>query len=396
MPFQSEKQRRYLHANHPEIAKRWERDYANGGILDINASEEIISDDGNDIELTAYNAAFDDPNDLSTGVKSLFKAKEGGNVRLGPHTATDLLAKKNPDGTRSKYQPPGGGDKGMTSSGGGPSQGTGGSTGWGGPEQKTDKGGEVRSGPADWGQQERAEKEIAKGKSHVTGDDTGAYKGKSAAEMKSLSQASPSHGGLDTEWSQSKEYEDAGFKTVEQQEAQRVKNTNIRIQKEIKEKWKHKINPTLWEQIKSLPTFDFLGIVTAIAKDLYDVHEIKKDMALLESLGLHKGHPSGTNTAYSQLQNYLNQRKFARKDEDDKGDGPELPQVVPIGEEIEAYEDVYAMSPWDRIKANQAKRAMLVEKRIIQDSPIVGESVTDITMQANRGGLANLFRVKNQ
>ena len=31
MPFQSEKQRRYLHANHPEIAKRWERDYAGGG-----------------------------------------------------------------------------------------------------------------------------------------------------------------------------------------------------------------------------------------------------------------------------------------------------------------------------------------------------------------------------
>ena len=32
MPFQSEKQRRFLHANHPEIAKRWERDYATGGI----------------------------------------------------------------------------------------------------------------------------------------------------------------------------------------------------------------------------------------------------------------------------------------------------------------------------------------------------------------------------
>ena len=107
MPFQSEKQRRYLHANHPEIAKRWERDYANGGILDINESEEIIDDGGNEIELTDYNAAFDDPNDFSTGVKSLFRAKEGGNVRLGPHTATDLLAKKNPDGTRSKYQPPG-------------------------------------------------------------------------------------------------------------------------------------------------------------------------------------------------------------------------------------------------------------------------------------------------
>jgi hypothetical protein len=80
MPFKSEKQRRYLHANHPEIAKRWERDYAHGGILDINESEEIISDDGNEIELTDYNAAFDDPNDLSTGVKSLFRAKDGGRI----------------------------------------------------------------------------------------------------------------------------------------------------------------------------------------------------------------------------------------------------------------------------------------------------------------------------
>jgi len=39
---------------------------------------------------------------------------------------------------------------------------------------------------------------------------------------------------------------------------------------------------------------------------------------------------------------------------------------------------------------------MLVEKGIIQENPVVDESVTDITMQANKGGLANLFRVKNQ
>ena len=30
MPFKSEKQRRYMHANLPEIAKRWERDYKQG------------------------------------------------------------------------------------------------------------------------------------------------------------------------------------------------------------------------------------------------------------------------------------------------------------------------------------------------------------------------------
>ena len=73
-----------------------------------------------------------------------------------------------------------------------------------------------------------------------------------------------------------------------------------------------------------------------------------------------------------------------------------VPPVVPIGEEIEEYEGTYAMSPWERIKANQAKRAMLVEKGIIQENPIVDESVTDIAMEANSGGLANLFRVKNQ
>ena len=97
----------------------------------------------------------------------------------------------------------------------------------------------------------------------------------------------------------------------------------------------------------------------------------------------------------SDVMKELTELTKTREDEDTKGDeGP--PQVVPIGEEIEAYEDTYAMSPWERIKANQAKRAMLVEKGIIQENPIVDESVTDITMTANSGGLANLFRVKNK
>ena len=31
MPFQSEKQRRYMHANLPKIAQRWEKKYYAGG-----------------------------------------------------------------------------------------------------------------------------------------------------------------------------------------------------------------------------------------------------------------------------------------------------------------------------------------------------------------------------
>jgi hypothetical protein len=30
MPFKSERQRRFLHAKHPEIAKRWEREEKKG------------------------------------------------------------------------------------------------------------------------------------------------------------------------------------------------------------------------------------------------------------------------------------------------------------------------------------------------------------------------------
>ena len=167
-----------------------------------------------------------------------------------------------------------------------------------------------------------------------------------------------------------------------------------KIQDEIKEKWRHKIDPTLWDQIKSIPTASFLGIITTIFKDMYDVSEMKKDMALLEELGLDKGHPMGTDTAYSQLQDYFAKRKLRKPQEGGDGDGPEvpLPPTIQLLED-EMYASRDGMSAWEIIKANQARKAMLVAKGIHTEDPI-----TDITlrMDANRGGLANLFRVKNQ
>ena len=92
-----------------------------------------------------------------------------------------------------------------------------------------------QGGPQDWGQQERAEQEIAAGAKTVSGDDTGAYKGKSAADMRSLSQASPSHGGMETAWSQKEEYKDAGFKTLADSAAEKAKAEAE--EKSIKEKY---------------------------------------------------------------------------------------------------------------------------------------------------------------
>ena len=337
----------------------------NGGILDIDASEEIISDDGNDIELTAYNAAFDDPNDLSTGVKSLFQAKDGG---------TPQLVKKSKDGKRPGYQGPhgdGGWSPGVSHSGAPASTGS-------------DRG--PRDDPDRFGPTTTTTTTSTTAKHHPgadTGEEEEAYE---IVEGQKVPLSLRGVKGIDPR-------EDPGREDKLRTYTERMND----IQNEIKEKWRKKIDPTLWEQYKSLPTLDFLGILTVIAKDIYDVHQIKKDMAMLEELGLDKGHPSGTDTAYSQLQDYLAKRKLRKKDEEDtKGDGPEVPQVVPVHEEIESYaQSDYYMSPWERMKANQAKRAMLVAKGIIQENPIVDETVTDITMEANKGGLANLFRVKN-
>ena len=200
MPFQSEKQRKYLHANHPEIAKRWERDYATGGISNLFKNRtgfhrgslrhqkehdyKSYEDEGNFMKYLLlsgdrasaygwspeggtgpypwpkidpdkrmdYRQSRDDfetfmkerfmygekksplmkseldkainawlkkqykklvgrdegTEGLATGgISNLFKLKEGGNIRLQPHTASDLLVQKTSSGERPKYQPPG-------------------------------------------------------------------------------------------------------------------------------------------------------------------------------------------------------------------------------------------------------------------------------------------------
>ena len=150
-----------------------------------------------------------------------------------------------------------------------------------------------------------------------------------------------------------------------------------------------------WEVYKSIPAPTLLGI----AKELMAEYKLTKEgNAVLAEWEDLIGGPPGTNPqAYDDLWLALEKRKDKyRYDEDEGPDGLSLTGDV-LAETKEAVEEAPDMiSLWDRIKANQAKRAMLVEKNIIQDSPIVDESVTDITTMANKGGLANLFRVKNQ
>ena len=415
MPFQSEKQRRFLHANHPEIAKRWERDYANGGILDITGDEEITTEDGNDIELTDYNAAFDEP----TGVKTLFQAKDGG---------TPQLAKKSKDGKRPGYAGEDWDWSGLDSSASDPDssasgpaggQSSGGNYGGG---QHHDHENEF-AGISVWKDVDTGDASIAE---QIAADDR-----KRKAELKNLVETGP---GSDVEkydtWEQKFQDIPGALDFKSPQHNPYKSKTNVDYTKSVYEEslanQKAKLKSWGLQQLIPLGIMIAMGVplnlalkafpktislskndIITLVKHSLPVAKAKKEyIAALEN---HKGGLLGQvdinnpnemkskiGTQISGITNEINNLTKTPDDDDTGGDGPEVPQVVPVHEEIQEYEDTYGMSPWERIKANQAKRALLVDKGIIRDNPIVDESVTDINMEPNKGGLANLFRVKNQ
>ena len=425
-------------------------DFKNGGILDIDASEEIISDDGNDIELTAYNAAFDDPNDLSTGVKTLFRAKNGGSYAMqggGPnylgkqpevnvprywksspdHPDTELAyitepekqvlidlnlhggledGKPNtgPNGVIS-LQGDLGGYSASSSSGGDGHAHPGIASQYSTPKKSTRTRTISEDKYEDWRQKELA-KTIATG----PGSDWEKYD-TDLVDTKGDSVMTPQEKYLAKRNMIKSKYTGTSIQR---------KNALTNHYNDERAKLEKAMNNKIFQifglaflgkppTLSSLVSFDPFAEkkLTGLLPEAYALDQLKKQHigdltdikeSLLGQVDILNPNEmkSKMGTQISDITNEINDLTKTKEEDDTKGDGPELPEVVPVHEEIDEYEGTYAMSPWDRIKANQAKRAMLVEKGIIQDNPVVDESVTDITMQANKGGLANLFRVKNQ
>ena len=391
MPFQSEKQRRFLPANHPEIAKRWEREYSHGGILDINESEEIISDDGNDIELTDYNAAFDNPNDLSTGVKTLFQAKDGGRIGYG----------------------------------------------WGGPGGKSPG---TSAGPGPGGQGAVGQATQNPGVTGTTGT-TGSHANK-GWQTYAIGPSTTTKGGDDSIPHHTKDDEEEQKKTdALNRNIQRKKDlARIALQTYKPTAKKEKIENTpeekgFWDQLSTV-----LGILTfgpvivikmpVIVNTLSSVVNTKKNIDKLTTYGIQKGWLSEDMTVDKLTEKFIDHTKKqkAKMDEydslpkghpdkialgielqigktTDDGDGgfddvPELPPQLG-GPSTEEMATEYGMSNFERIKAGQAKYAAYIdkierEKLALEENPIVGTTEMDIIALGNSGGLANLFRVKNQ
>jgi len=367
MPFQSEKQRRYLHANHPEIAKRWERDYAHGGILDINESEEIIDDGGNEIALTDYNAAFDDPNDFSTGVKSLFRAKDGGRISL----------------RRGTSGAPGGGDPGMTSDSSGKGQTH---SGGGGEYQDVHQTGAVTQTPG-----------RTTTTTTTTGD--GVYQDpiitlaerKRQEDLKQMANTyEDTWGKWNDKYDKLNKYSYTGSGVTKRAKLTDKNYNEDRADLE-KKFGKSLVKKILGAIVLGMPISIGYNDIKAV-KSMYDLEQkYRADMGKLKQISIDKGWPEyhhAVDTPFQTIEQLVLDTIRVRDDDDTGGpDGPEPildPTTLEVGTEY--AQGYYGMSDLDRIRAGQAKRAMI--------NP--DWQNTENILVANRGGLANLFRVKKQ
>jgi len=378
------------------------KNYFHGGILDIDASEEIISDDGNDIELTAYNAAFDDPNDLSTGVKSLFQAKDGG---------TPQLAKKSKDGSRPGYGNPFG------------------------YEDAPAHHGDVAHGPG--GRFDQPSGPVSKPQTVPEGINIHGDTGEEAYEMvggQKLYESSWGTGAdprekYDTEKEMLTGIYGTTKKGINTKHAYTTGRTKaayelaLKNQKaKMKSMGKGKLIPALiafvvsgFNPAAAMSTFKVSKIdMLNIVKDSIPVMKAKKahitalEDAKKELLGLVDiNNPNEMvnleeTTDFTKIMNELKDLTKPREQEDDDRGGPELPPQLG-GPSTEEMAREYGMSNLEKIRATQALREQInpdwqltAEAKELKNNPIVSGTETDIIAIGNKGGLANLFRVKNQ
>jgi len=317
------------------------KNYFHGGILGLNESEEIISDDGNDIELTDYNAAFDDPNDLSTGVKSLFQAKDGGRIGFftGMREQEQKAQQQGPQG------PPGGGDPGMT---------------YTAPTTAKHHPG------ADTGEEEEAYVVVNGNKVPV---DSAEYHRIEADKFRAA-----------------QVYKVLKRKDLTKEE----KNKQL--------KWQWDEGQKVWKSISNVKEAFALNPILGILAGWYEGNKLKKEqeaeisklekqLGLLEDWEMKSRHHTVDTPTQILEQRILNLTQPRDRDDIERNEFF-VPTIKLLEEEMDdTQEDYgYVMSDLDRIRAGQAKRAMIQPDWQNPENILV----------ANRGGLANLFRVKNQ
>ena len=367
MPFQSEKQRRYLHANHPEIAKRWEKEYAHGG------------------------------------VSTLFRAKDGGTPRR--RYFTGAYGGGNPNEDRAAEESHANEFAGIDSGGWDPGVSSPGTTSTGGNVNQPNIGPSLHGGPS----VKETLKNLAD-KQHEEAVNT------EFEDTVELPYALDLHG-----------------ITPSKKQRIAIHNRNIKAKKENYEK-------ALAEQRKKMRNMGLLKLVgpailiaagmplkyalkgitvspndliTAVKHGLPVTKAKKEYLSALESAkGVILSDVDITNpnemrnieetTNFTGIMNQIKDLTPKTEDDDDtKGGGPELPPQLG-GPSTEEMATEYVETDWlGGIRERQARKKAREEKiereKVARaDNPIVSGTEMDIIAIGNKGGLANLFRVKNQ
>jgi len=429
MPFQSEKQRRFLHANHPEIAKRWERDYGDGGMAQLNAQlnqlpeyylpaakggianhfkkRVKLQDSIESLSDTEFQTMYPewDPNQFTREEYLQFISENEGNGVLDLRTDDEAIevASTEENEIIPDLLTPGSAAGILRLKDGGTPRRRYFTGAYGGGNPNEDRAAEESRGSWSPGVQHSGMPT-----STPTRDEPPVRSPHLNEEEETRKFAIQEDIRRREEEKYDKPEDKFDFSRTGKLERQQIIINNARDQWEqvrdsTNEKLKKKVGKKIVQGLLLGGVTFGIGDFVSVMVQGYKQNKAKQEfigvindtIAEYKDLGIPE-HSPHTDTLIQKLNQEILDLTQTRDTEDEGPDGPPLTIDV-LAETQEAVEEAPDMiSMMDRIRANQAKRAMLVDKGIIQENPIVDESVTDITMTANKGGLANLFRVKKQ
>ena len=409
MPFKSEKQRRYLFANEPEIAKKWSKEYNMGGVASMFRKRLAEGDDPfyeawkKVYETNPDAAAMNENHDEYLEKYKLEMSMQTSDAPMEETEETTEVVEETTDPLLNLFQPSDtlASDQAMTTlftpeRPEGIMAAKGGRVafqGGGRDASQDDFGGSTNSNDDDKGETNR-EKGIRE-----------SYQ--EAARRSSLSKTVSEGPGSDLEKYDTPEQRQqdkySGTTPGKVKKAKDIVNTALekynfeknKFDKKYQDKVRNKIIGAVLGKGMTLGLTDVIGAVidgmkvSGAKNDLLD--SINTEIANLQELGIPDFTPH-TDTPIQTLEQLELDLTQKDKDDDDTGkddDPPVTPITLEVDEEYAQGENLgfNMMTALDKIRENQAIRSGLVARDIIQDNK---------PMLANKGGLAGLFRVKNQ
>ena len=441
MPFKSEKQRRYLFANEPEVAKKFAKDYNMGGVASMFRKRLADGDDPfydawkkvyetnpdaasmnekHDEYLEKYTlemstqtseAPTEDVEQTADPMLNLFSETDALN---NDQALTTLFAKEEPQGIMAakggRIGFRGGGQDASSDDFGGSTSNSSSSSGSGGTAGPGDTGGEGGDSPSDGSDSQSSNNNEGSDQGHSRFDVGSGYYGEEVTTS--------SDDGSD-------DYKDpildmVGKKIVKDPTtgADIVVDSNAVLMKEKKLKMSKGKRPAAWVDPETKAYYDNLDKYIADNTGLLSSYNIEKFITnkLIDQIPIigpfiPEQYPSrninfekiskyevpGSDLGFYDPDEYPEFYKDG-PDEKEDNDGPVNLITGEVSEDV-ATGQIDLMSALDKIRANQLRRKGLVEDGIIQDNKtmeLASLPKTKEEFKLNSGGLANLFRVKTQ